>query len=267
MVTPVVSPALVFFIVDDRDSEVVQETFEFLNTATTEPRTLVEALEGPDAAQWREAADAEFYSLTRKHNVWELTELPPGRRAINGRWIFKVKRDAHGDIEKYKARFCAKGFTQRQGIDYDGTFAPVMKPATLRLLCATANTHDLEMHQIDVKTAFLYGEIEEEIYMRQPAGYVEPGSEHKVCRLLRGLYGLKQAGRAWNQRLHAELVEIGFTRSDEDHCLYMKGTGSESSSWGSESTSMTAAWSAPPQRSRRSNPKCRKSSRSPTAAS
>jgi hypothetical protein len=102
-----------------------------------------------------------------------------------------------------------------------------MKPATLRLLCATANTHDLEMHQIDVKTAFLYGEIEEEIYMRQPAGYVEPGSEHKVCRLLRGLYGLKQAGRAWNQRLHAELVEIGFTRSDEDHCLYMKGTGSE----------------------------------------
>jgi hypothetical protein len=104
-----------------------------------------------------------------------------------------------------------------------------MKSATLRSLCALAVRHDLEIDQIDVCTAFLYGKLEEEheIYMRQPAGYIEPGSEHKVCRLLKGLYGLKQAGRAWNQCLNAELIKIGFTRSEEDHCLYMIGTGDE----------------------------------------
>jgi hypothetical protein len=222
---PVIARGHFFIQVAETDLDGVTEAFEFLNAATDEPNTIVEALQGPDAAQWREAMDAEHYSLTKEHKVWQLTELPHGRRTISSRWTFKVKKDANGDIEKFKARLCAKGFTQRAGIDYFDTFAPVMKPATLRVLVSMATARNLEIHQIDVKTAFLYGKLDEEIFMRQPPGYITPGQEHLVCRLLRGLYGLKQASRAWNQRLNAELVEIGFTRSDEDPCLYLKGEG------------------------------------------
>jgi hypothetical protein len=141
--------------------------------------------------------------------------------------MLKVKRDAEGEIERYKARLCAQGFSQRRGIDYFETFAPVMTKETLRVLVALANERDLECHTVDISTAFLHGELEEEIYMKQPPGFVTPGEEHKVCRLLKGLYGLKQSSRAWNTRLKGELQNLGFVRTETDHCLYIKGTGDD----------------------------------------
>ena len=116
----------------------------------------------------------------------------------------------------------AKGFTQREGIDYDETFSPVLQYASLRCLLAMVAHYNLELHQMDVKTAFLNGDIDHEIYMRQPEGHEVPGKEDHVCRLKKSLYGLKQAGRVWYERIHSEFIVMGFIRLNNDPCIYVK---------------------------------------------
>ncbi|KXJ67790.1 hypothetical protein RP20_CCG012118 [Aedes albopictus] len=133
-----------------------------------------------------------------------------------------MKRDINGEIVRFKARLVAQGFSQQYGSDYDEVFAPVVQQTTFRTLMAVAAKKNMTVKQYDVKTAFLNGDLEEEIYMRQPCGFVQRGSEGKVCRLHRSLYGLKQAARAWNQKLHEELVRQRFQRCDSDPCLYRK---------------------------------------------
>lgn len=170
---------------------------------------------------WRSAMDEEMQSL-HDRNVWELVDLPKGRHPIKGRWVFAMKSDG-----RKKARFVAKGFTQVFGIDYENTFAPVARFESVRNLAAMAALNGWELHSLDVKTAFLFGELEEEIYLEQPEGFVVKGQETKVCRLRKSIYGLKQAALQWNKQLHKSLLEMGFTRSLSDPGTYVKIIGQD----------------------------------------
>ncbi|TNV98057.1 hypothetical protein C5H24_12665, partial [Xylella fastidiosa] len=147
-------------------------------------------------AFWKEAIQDEMDSIMG-NDTWILADLPPGSKAIGCKWIFKKKMKVDGTIDKFKARLVAKGFTQKEGIDYFDTYAPVARISTIRVLLAIASIHKLHIHQMDVKTAFLNGELDEEIYMKQPEGFVVQGQEHKVCKLVKSLYGLKQAPKQW----------------------------------------------------------------------
>jgi hypothetical protein len=180
----------------------------------------------PDASLWQRAMEEELVSLA-ENQTWNVMEaVPPGARAIPTKWIYKLKRDATGRIERYKARLVVKGYMQREGVDFDEVYAPVMKHASLRVLLSLVARDDLELHQLDVKTAFLYGELDEDIYVTQPPGF---SSGSSVYKLRRSLYGLKQAPRAWHKKLHSELELLGFHASQADPGLYYRkdptGTG------------------------------------------
>jgi hypothetical protein len=168
------------------------------------------------------AMQKEFKSMD-KHGVFQPTRLPQGRAAIRPLWVFSVKQDADGFVERFKARLVGQGNTQRPGQDYNETFAPVARKDTVRALLAVAAAEDYELKQLDVETAFLNGDLEEEIYMRAPPGFeLPPGCN--VIRLLKAIYGLKQASRVWNQRLHKSFTALGLVRSDADACLYVRRT-------------------------------------------
>jgi len=126
-----------------------------------------------------------------RNKVWELVDLPPQRKSIGNKWVFKIKHRADGSIYKFKARLVAKGFTQIEGVDYKETFSPVVRFASIRLLLAMVAHLDLKLFQMDVKTAFLNCSLEEEIYMDQPIGFVLKGQEDKVCHPKKSIYGLK----------------------------------------------------------------------------
>ena len=185
------------------------------------PQTMQEALTRPDSQQWQEAIKAEFNSL-EKNKTWLLTPLPPNRKSISSKWIFKIKTKADGSLDKYKARLVARGFTQIQGIDYTDTFSPVVKLNSIKVLLALATQHNFEIHQLDVKTAFLNGFIEEDIYMSIPEGYSVPSNSDMVCKLKKSLYGLKQSSRAWYQRLDQYLLLHKFQRLESDASIYIK---------------------------------------------
>ncbi len=187
-----------------------------------EPSTYEEAMQSEDADMWKQAMDEEIASLLA-NNTWTMEKLPTGFSPIPVKWVFKVKLDVNGKVERYKARLVAKGFRQREGIDFDEVFAPVSKYSTLRALLAKVAAEDLELHQLDIKTAFLNGELEEEVYVLQAPGY-EDGTG-MVCHLHKALYGLRQAPRAWHTKLKQELEKQGFKASVADPGLYICETG------------------------------------------
>ena len=195
-----------------------------MRTYDTEPNTYAEAVTGPNAKDWKLAIAEELASLAENES-WLLTELPEGRSTVKCRWVFHEKRGAEGEIIRYKARLVAKGFTQQYGIDYLETYAPVVKSTSLRIILVLAAFYNFEIHQGDIKSAYLLGKLDEEIYMEVPEGIeVQERSKRRiVCRLLRGLYGLKQSGRIWNKAWESFLVEkCGFTRSVEDYAVYYR---------------------------------------------
>lgn len=183
-----------------------------------EPEGVQEALSRPDADQWRRAMQEEMESFS-ENDAWDLVDLPANKSAVSNKWVFKVKKDSEGRVT-YRARLVAKGFSQKQGIDYKETFSPVVRYSTLRLLIALAVKLDLKILHLDVKTAFLNGFLEEEVYMVQPEGFCVAGSENQVCKLKRAIYGLKQSSRAWYMRVDEVLTGLGYKKSSYEHCLY-----------------------------------------------
>lgn len=190
--------------------------------AAMEPRNLKEALACETRAEWRSAMKSELESH-EENSTWDaLVELPAGRKVVGCRWVFKLKRDAAGEVTKHKARLVAQGYSQQFGEDYDQVFAPVTSHVTLRMLLALASKIKMTLRHFDIKTAYLYGDLDQELFMRQPPGYEVKGKEHWVCRLKKSIYGLKQSARCWNQKLHSVLVKMGFQQSGADQCLYTK---------------------------------------------
>lgn len=184
-----------------------------------EPKSYSEAIQGDERVQWLTAMQEEIEA--HEHNgTWELVDLPPGKTAIGSKWVFKVKTSADGEVQRYKARFVARGYSQKYGEDYDEVFAPVVMHTTFRTLLSVAAKRKMIVHHFDAKTAFLNGKLKETIYMKQPEGFDGDGS--KVCLLKKSIYGLKQAARSWNTALHKVLIEAHFKQSYNDPCLYSK---------------------------------------------
>ena len=162
-----------------------------------------------------------------KNQAWNLVELPDGRKPVGCRWVFKIKHNADGPIERYKARLVAKGYSQEEGTDYEETYSPLARYTSICSVLAIANQSDLELHQMDVQTAFLNGALEEEIYISQPEGYKVKGKENSVCKLNKSLYGLKQASRCWYKTMDAYLKKSDYVQCHADTCFYMKQVGAE----------------------------------------
>jgi hypothetical protein len=160
-----------------------------------------------------------------KNCTWELADLPRGHSAITLKWVLKLKRDEAGAIVKHKARLVARGFVQREGIDFDDTFAPVAWMESMRLLFALAAQEGWRVHHMDVKSAFFNDDLKEEVYVHQPPGFAIPGKEGKVLRLRKTLYDLRQAPRTWNAKLDSTLKGMGFGQSPHEAAIYRWGNG------------------------------------------
>jgi len=187
-----------------------------------EPKSFAEAIQRPEGKKWKDAADTEM-NQHRENGTFELVELPAGRTALDGKWVFKVKRGAENQITKYKARFVGKGFMQQFGIDYDQTYAGVVRASSVRTIFALTALFDHDIVQLDFVTAYLNSDLDEEIYVKQAPGYIQKGKEHLVYRVKKGLYGLKQSAREWAKRLTSFLIKIGFRPLTADNNVFVKG--------------------------------------------
>ncbi|XP_058004059.1 retrovirus-related Pol polyprotein from transposon TNT 1-94 [Hevea brasiliensis] len=212
--------------VDDEDFDIdeyvvrgtrsLDEIYERCNIASVEPTQVSEALE---IREWRAAMEEEL-KMIKKNETWTLVPRPVDKQVIGTKWIFKVKLNSDGSINKYKARLVVKGYAQLQGVDYTETFAPVARFDTIRLILALAASEGWQVFQLDVKSAFLNGFLEEQVYIEQPEGFND--GSNQVCLLKKALYGLKQAPRAWYSRIDSYLLDLGFKRSLNETTLYVK---------------------------------------------
>lgn len=188
-----------------------------LFTLDDEPLTVKDAQESSEWSKWKEAMDEEIHALN-KNKTWVLVDRPHNAKSVKCKWVFKVKLNPQGGVDRYKARLVAKGYSQIPNVDYKETYAPVAGMNTIRLILAIANQKGMEIMQFDIKTAFLYGDLKETIYMEYPEGY--PNPENKVCKLVKSLYGLKQAPRQWNLKFDSFLQKFRLEQSIVDKCLY-----------------------------------------------
>lgn len=200
------------------ETEPVEVEEELMFMGVEEPQNFEQAVK---ERSWRSAMHKELESI-EKNDTWKLTELPNGHKVIDLKWIFKLKKDASGRVVKHKARLVAKGYVQEHGIDFEEIFAPVTRLETVRLLLALSAKNNWEVHHLDVKTAFLNGDINEEVYVAQPKGYVKKGQEKLVYKLSKALYGLRQAPRAWYAKLNSCLEKLGFKRCPYEHSVYTR---------------------------------------------
>ncbi|KAG8481596.1 hypothetical protein CXB51_026522 [Gossypium anomalum] len=190
--------------------------------ANQEPSNYFEAISCEDSEKWMFAMQEEMESL-HKNKTWDLVKLPKGKKTVRCKWVFKKKEGTPGVEEpKYKARLVAKGYSQVPGVDFTDVFSPVVKHSSIRALLGIVTMHDLELEQLDVKTAFLHGELEEDIYMQQPEGFTVSKKEDYVCLLKKSLYGLKQSPRQWYKRFDSFMTSHDFKRSSFDSCVYFK---------------------------------------------
>ncbi|KAE8686874.1 cytochrome P450 71A9-like [Hibiscus syriacus] len=193
-----------------------------LTVSSDDPVTFHDVVTSQENNKWMAAMVEEMESLN--HNrTWKLVPLPEGKNPIGCKWVYKKKPAVtEKEGEKFKARFVAKVFSQQKRVDYDEIFSPVVRNTSIRAILALVASWDLHLEQMDVKTAFLHGDLEEQIYMRQPEGFTQPGNEHLVYRLKKSLYGLKQSPRQWYKRFDSYMITIGYNRYEYDCCVYVK---------------------------------------------
>ena len=196
-------------------------TLVSLTTNDDEPLCYQEAVEGSKSEKWKEAMKGEMMELV-KNATWDLVELPKDRKTVGCKWVYKLKRGVDDTEDRYKARLVAKGFSQKAGIDFHEIFSPVVKIVSIRIVLALVSLLDLELQQLDVKTAFLHGDFDEEIYMEQPEGFVQNRNKKFVCRLKKSLFGLKQSPRQWYKKFDSFMMSQNYIRSEYDHCVYFK---------------------------------------------
>ena len=186
------------------------------------PNTFQEALSHPG---WRSAMIEEMDALNG-NGTWNLVHLPTGNKAIGCRWVFAVKVNPDGLVARLKAWLVAKGYAQTYGVDYSDTFSPVAKMTSVRLFISLAATHNWDLHQLDIKNVFLHGDLQEEVYMEQPPGFVAQGEIGKVCHLQKSLYGLKQSPRAWFGKFSQAVEKFGLQKSKSDHSVFYRNSHS-----------------------------------------
>ncbi|CAG9104628.1 unnamed protein product [Plutella xylostella] len=208
------------------DYEDVEESAAIVRSATEmcqfdEPLTIQDALSSPEKEHWKKAIADEYESF-EKNKAWNLTLLPEGKKAVKCKWVFKKKLGPNGELKRYKARLVAKGFTQRYGIDYKETYSPVVRYSTIRTLLALAVNLNMHVDHMDVKTAFLNGDLAETVFMEQPDGYKVEGKEEYVFKLNKAIYGLKQASKSWYDKIDNALLNLQFRRSVSEPCVYIK---------------------------------------------
>src|SRR6266540_7118061 len=190
-----------------------------------DPTSYKEAMNNKHSPMWFDAMEEEMKSMSI-NDVWDLVEIPKGTKTVGCKWVYKTKHDSKGNIERFKVRLVAKGFTQREGIDYNETFSPISTKDSFRTVMALVAHYDLELHQMDVKTTFLNGDLHENVYMAQPEGFVMKGKEHMGCRLKKSIYGLKQASRQWYIKFDEIIRQFDFKENNVDNCIYVKFRGS-----------------------------------------
>jgi len=189
---------------------------------SVEPSTYTKAISCLSSPNWILAIQEEMESL-HKNRTWDLCELPKGRRSVIAKWIYKRKEGILGvEDARWKARLVVRDYNQKEGIDYDEVFSPVIRHTSIRVLLAFVVLFDMELEQLDLKTVLLHGELEEEIYMKQPEGFFVPGKEQCVCNLKKSLNGFKQVPRQWYKRFDTFMIGQGYTRSQYDNCVYFK---------------------------------------------
>jgi hypothetical protein len=201
----------------------VADTTTTPSDASTVPSTVRTALADP---HWRRAMEEEYVALLANH-TWDLVPCPPGTHVVTVKCLFRHKLISDGSLDRYKARWVFRGFTQRPGVDYDETYSPVVKFATVRAILSLALSRNWAIHQLDVKNAFLHGTLLETVYCSQPTGFVDAAHPDLVCRLNRSLYGLKQALRAWYSRFASYLASIGFVEAKSDTSLFIYRRGED----------------------------------------
>ncbi|KAE8732000.1 Fatty-acid-binding protein 2 [Hibiscus syriacus] len=186
------------------------------------PITYLKAIQSLKSDKWKSVMDEEMQSL-QNNDTWKLAQLPKGKREIGCKWVFAKKDGSHSKKDvRYKARLVAKGYAQKERIDNNEVFSPVVKHSSIRILLALVAQLNLELAQHDVKTIFLHSDLEEEIYMTQPEGYKDGGCEKWVCKLNKSLYGLKQSPRKWYKRFDSFMRRQKYTRRKYDHCVYLQ---------------------------------------------
>ncbi|PNX61228.1 putative LRR receptor-like protein kinase, partial [Trifolium pratense] len=209
-------------LVDDppiRGSRLLSDIYQRCNVAVLEPAGYWDAKEDP---KWRAAMQEEL-AMIDKNQTWKLVTRPAHKKVIGVKWVFRTKLNADGSINKHKARLVVKGYAQIFGVDFFDTFAPVARQDTIRMLLSISAQKGWKIYHLDVKSAFLNGFLEEEIYIEQPEGFVVKEHEDKVYLLKKALYGLKQAPRAWYSRIDEYLMKLGFVKSLSESTLYIKG--------------------------------------------
>ena len=156
------------------------------------------------------------------NQTFELVKLPKSKRVLKNRWIYRLKQEEGSSTPRYKARLVVKGFSQKKGVDFEEIFSPMVKISSIRTVLGVAASLYLEIEQMDVKMAFLHGNLNEEIYMEQPEGFRVKGKEDYVCKLKKSLYGLKQALRQWYKKLESVMQQQGYKKITSDHCMFVQ---------------------------------------------
>ena len=201
------------------NGEAEEEEGHFAFTSAGDPSTFQEAILSSSRANWQAAMNAELKAL-KEMGTWILVPRPKDRSVVQNRWVFRTKYRANGQVDKHKARLVAKGYSQKQGIDFEETFSPVVRFDTVRFLFALIESEKMATKQVDVVGAYLYGDLEEEIFMEEPEGFRSKTDGSVVCKLQKSLYGLRQSARQWNKKFKEVLALLGLKATTSDPCLY-----------------------------------------------